>query len=397
MPPSIPALVKPDLLVWARQSSGLSLQDTATKLGQPIERVGLWEQGEDHPTIPQLRRLAEIYQRPLSVFYLPYPPQETESIKDFRQLDAEVSRSYSSSLRALIRNVQYRRETAMELAGQLNEPTPEFPVIASMRDDPEHLAERLRTVIGTSYLEQVRWREPYIALKSWIQALEKLGLLVFQSSDVLLKEMRGFSIGEEPFPIILINSKDYPNGRIFTLMHELTHIALRRGGVCNLEIDESHNATTEEQATEVFCNHVAGAILVPRASLLAESLIRLKTPEIEFTNDDLEHLAKRYQVSKEVITRRLLILNQVSQRFYQRKRQEFFEDYRRHAENGERSGGAPPVFRRALAKNGHAFSRLVVESYNSDRITASDVSDYLGIRLKHLPKLEAALFSRGNE
>jgi DNA-directed RNA polymerase specialized sigma subunit len=35
--------------------------------------------------------------------------------------------------------------------------------------------------------------------------------------------------------------------------------------------------------------------------------------------------------------------------------------------------------------------RLVLQSYYQDRITLSDVSEYLGVRLKHLSKIEQAV------
>jgi Zn-dependent peptidase ImmA (M78 family) len=384
----MPALVKPELLVWARESSGLSQQAAAAKLKQPLERLSLWEAGEDNPTVPQLRKLAHIYKRPLAAFYLPRPPVDVEPIHDFRQLDSTISRSYSPELRALIRDVQQRRETAIDLAVALEGLPERFPVTASLQDSPETIAQHLREAIGIPYEEQIRWKNPHDALKYWRQGIEALGVLVFQASEVPLAEMRGFSLSDHPFPAIVINGKDFPNSRIFTLMHELTHIALRIGGLCNLE--EVPKPVNEDQQTEIFCNHVAGAILVPRETLMAESPVQFADPAQDFSDHDLAHLARRYQVSQEVITRRLLILGQVSPAFYQKKRQEFLADYQKSAEKTT-TGSPVPILRRTLAKHGYAYSRSVLDAYNSDRITASEVSSYLNMNLKHLPQLEATL------
>jgi hypothetical protein len=46
----------------------------------------------------------------------------------------------------------------------------------------------------------------------------------------------------------------------------------------------------------------------------------------------------------------------------------------------------------ALASAGPLFTGLVMESFSRDRITASEVSDYLQIRVKHLG--EAAEFAK---
>ena len=42
--------------------------------------------GEAHPSIPQLKKLAGVYKRPLSVFFLPEPPSDFMALRDFRRL-----------------------------------------------------------------------------------------------------------------------------------------------------------------------------------------------------------------------------------------------------------------------------------------------------------------------
>lgn len=53
-----------------------------------------------------------------------------------------------------------------------------------------------------------------------------------------------------------------------------------------------------------------------------------------------------------------------------------------------KKGGGPPPPRKCIQENGVPFVSLVLESYAKEKITYSDVADYLGIRLKHLPKVE---------
>ncbi len=70
MAASIPALVNPPLLVWARQESGFAPEEVARKLGQKDRRrIDAWERGERKPTMRQAQQLARIYHRPLGVFY----------------------------------------------------------------------------------------------------------------------------------------------------------------------------------------------------------------------------------------------------------------------------------------------------------------------------------------
>jgi hypothetical protein len=46
----------------------------------------------------------------------------------------------------------------------------------------------------------------------------------------------------------------------------------------------------------------------------------------------------------------------------------------------------------AIAKAGRLFAELVLRAYHLERITASDVADYLEVRVKHIPDVEGELF-----
>ncbi|MXW41850.1 MAG: helix-turn-helix transcriptional regulator [Acidimicrobiia bacterium] len=48
------APITPDVLVWARESIGASLNDAAKKAGVTPERVEGWERGDDKPTAAML-------------------------------------------------------------------------------------------------------------------------------------------------------------------------------------------------------------------------------------------------------------------------------------------------------------------------------------------------------
>jgi Zn-dependent peptidase ImmA (M78 family) len=105
----------------------------------------------------------------------------------------------------------------------------------------------------------------------------------------------------------------------------------------------------------------------------------------EEANDALKRLAGRFGVSREVILRRLLILGRTTAAFYRRKRAEYAEEWRRRREAQE--GYAPPDVV-ALGRAGHLFTQLVLESYHTERITSSNVADYLDVKLRHLANIE---------
>lgn len=387
------ALVKPELLIWARHGTGLSIEEAAEKAKVKPEKLEAWETGEGHPSIPQLRKLAQVYKRPLAVFYLQKAPKDFQVMHDFRRLPGEVAGIASPELRLEIRKARYRRQIAAELFRELGEVPPTLEVTATITEDPDTVAQRAREALDVTYQAQRGWRTDYDALNAWRTALEQRGILVFQAPGVPLSEMRGFSLSKTPLPAIVVNVKDTPRGRVFTMAHELVHLMLRKEGLCDLT--EDARRPSEEQRVEVFCNRVAGAILVPTEHLLAEDLLAShRVAAATWSDEELLALARRYQVSREVILRRLLVLGRTTEAFYQLKRREFLAIYRQREEQqrDKKDGGYVPPDRKAVSATGAFFARLVLDSFHQEKITSSDVSDYLGVRLKWMPQIEAAVF-----
>ena len=83
----------------------------------------------------------------------------------------------------------------------------------------------------------------------------------------------------------------------------------------------------------------------------------------------------------------------LTQDFYRRKRKQYAEEYQDLVRRQrEKPGFGPLPHTTAVGSAGHFFSRLVLDSYYQEKITASDVSDYLEVRWKHVPKIEQAVF-----
>jgi len=133
-----------------------------------------------------------------------------------------------------IRKVRRRRRLALELYEALDEDPPAFGISLDVDrySDPEQVGQQVRRALGIEYVTQVRWQGNYgyEALGNWRAAVERRGIFVFQARGVAVDEVRGFSIEDRPLPAIVLNTDDSPKGRLFTLLHELTHLLLREGG-----------------------------------------------------------------------------------------------------------------------------------------------------------------------
>lgn len=380
----VEAIINPALLIWARESAGYVLEEAATKAGIPSEKLSAWENGDTRPTIRQLRELGRVYRRPLAVFYLPEPPHKFQPLHDFRRLPNEVTSRESPELRFAIARARYRREVALELMEGEGEEIPNFQTSASLIEDPEDVGARIRDLLGVTNEIQFGWTKPREAFNAWREAFERAGILVFQAVGVELEEMRGFSISQIPLPAVVVNIKDTPRGRIFSMFHEFIHLLLREEALCDLR-DQWVKRRPQESRVEVFCNRAAGAALVPRRKLLWNEAV-IHHQGTDWKDEEIASLAQHFSVSREVILRRLLILDLTSEDFYQHKRTEYQAQYRA-AQQQKRPGFAPPSLL-AYSNAGPLYTRLVLRSYYDERITTRDVSEYLDVRLKHLSKIE---------
>ncbi len=387
---SAEAIINHDLLIWARESAGLTTEEAAKKARVSKERLENWEQRESRLSISQLRNLSSVYKRPIAVFYLPERPKDFEVMHDFRRFPGEILGLPLAQLRYEIRRAHQRREIALELYQDLEGEPPTFSLRADIEDNPEEIANRIRTELGIKHEDQTNLRAAYMALRYWREAIEDAGILVSQATGVDRSEMRGFSISKTPFPAIVVNSKDAARARIFTMLHELAHIMLRRAGLCDLS--EESGRPPEEQTIEILCNRIAGATLVPKESLLSEQIVVANQGNMEWSDNEINSLSYVYGgASREVILRRLLIFGRTTDGFYQMKRAQYQKEY---ASLPSPTGG-PPWDVKYISRSGKFFTQLVLDSYRQEHITASDVADFLEIKLKWLPHIEDRLHNYG--
>lgn len=385
MAKSVPAFINPTMLTWAREQARISLETAAKAIGIAVDRLEAAERGEVQLTFPQFLAAANVYKRAPSLFYLNEPPVGFQPIQDFRKLaDAEPG-AFTPNLTAVIRQARERRELALELQVDIGEPAGDFALSASLSEDEEHLGERIRAFLDVSETEQQVWRAK--AFDNWRTKIEAHSVLVFLVPGLPLDEMRGVAIAESRLALILINSKDRTNGRTFTLLHEFCHLAIRASGVSGFGADERR---ADAARVERFCNAVAAAALVPKVWLLREPLVARKGDSKTWDDDELRTLALRFGVSREVVLRRLLTLNQTSAAFYESRRPAFQMEYEEL--NSKKSTGAPPPPVVKVSQLGRAYAQLIFQGYYERRLTLRDVSNYFNMQVKSVPALERAAF-----
>lgn len=379
------ASVAPSVLAWARKSANLRIDEVARKLSVTTAAVSEWEQGTEQPTIAQLRHFAKVCRRPLSVFLLETPPTEWQTVRDYRGVEG-FANDQSPQLLLALREAHERRAVALELAKVIGEEVPSFDVRATIDDDPEAVADSIRSSLGVSEETIKELRNADAALSTWRAAAESTGVLVFGFSSVSVSEARGFSFSEQPYPVVALNSGDAPAGRVFTLMHELTHISLRAGDVlCDL------GQESIDPRQETFCNYVAAAVLVPSHLLLAETKVSRASDASAWSDGEVTHLARKFKVSREVILRRLLTLGRTNEDHYRSWRKRFLEEYARYQAHLDAGEGGPSYARVVVSRLGRVLPRLVLTAYDHDSITTSAAAGYLGAKTRHFDAIAAEL------
>ncbi len=386
--------VKSEVLVWARESIGRNVRDVANRLNVSEDLVRGWESGEKDPTLNQIGTLATYYKRPLAAFFLPEPPEESPLPRDFRTLPGEEALPLSSKTRLALRRARRLQSLTKEMREEGPSDVADGIGRAGLSDDPETLATKVREHFGVTQRTRLAWKKDGDALNQWKGHIESQGVLVLQLTWPL-EEARAFSITDGDIPVIALNTKDSIRARIFSLFHEFCHLLLDEGGLCDpvrgFSWASSRVSPRSEnvRSVEIFCNRFAGAVLVPRDELLDLDLVQRARRTSEWHDRTLGRLANEFKVSREVVLRRLLIFERATQRFYQRKHNEW--EVKARETQKKKKGGRRNLPRECIQRNGAPFTSLVVESYRNDRITSSDVADYLKIRLKHLPKVERLL------
>lgn len=388
------AKVKPGVLVWARESAGFSQAQVAEKLRIELEVLAAWEAGADAPSIPKLRKLAELYKRPLAVLYLSAPPMKFQAMRDYRRLPGSGIPSISPAIVIEDRKARQKRELALELAKDLAEPFPQFILSTSMAQDPEQIGALVRGELGVTTVLQKSWREPSgrLTFKGWRERMEQKGVLVFQSDAFNSTEASGFAIWETVAPVIVVSRKatPYPR-RTFSLLHEFAHLLLRASGVSDLEIETDSRRPPEEQKVEVFCNAVAAAALIPKDDLFALPTFRSHSQgELTWTDAELSEISRTFGVSREAVLRRLLTFDRTSKAFYQETRQRLAEEWEqsRSKQKAEAKDIPRNMPQEAVSNIGRPLISMVLERYHQDHLSLSEVAGYLGLKAKHVGKVE---------
>ena len=292
--------IKPDLILWACERSGRSIDSLAQK--QSFRKLPAWISGEANPTLRQLENFAKVTQTPFGYFFLPQPPKESVPIPDLRTIGNKHIGYPSPDLLETMYICQQRQEWYQDFSRSMGESPLPFVGSATLESDVVDVSLSIRKILGFDVEERrsiPTWTE---ALRRFISQADSIGIMVMVSGIVGSnthrslnpKEFRGFALANPLAPLVFINGKDTKAAQMFTLAHELAHIWLGETALSDVG-----PVTMPSNNIEVWCNQVAAELLVPLVVLhdTYRGDISLR--------EELNHLARWFKVSTLVILRRL--------------------------------------------------------------------------------------------
>lgn len=365
---------------WLRVSSGWTVGKVARRLQTSEDVVKAVECGDRDPTLRQLKELSKAYKRPLAAFFLSQPLPEPPLPKDYRMLPDKKD-VFDRKTVYQIRRARSLQEIGSELSINIKYPTESAIRRASLNDDPERLASEYRKVFELTMERQRKYKNPYELFHHLRDRFEDMNILVFQFS-MPVEDARGFALTDRTPNIIVINTKDSMEARLFTLMHEFGHILLGE-----TVIDIPYICSEPQSRIEQWCNIFSSGFLLPKE--LAIEVFRTEERTLTGTAT-LNSLKYRYKVSKAMLLYNMLKLDFITQIEYEnvleRSKPQIPEG---KEEDKESQGGGISQDKRCLSEMGNKFISLVANNYDRNHITYTDVLSYLSIKSKNFEKVLA--------
>ena len=364
--------IEPEVFGWLKESSGWSSEEIAKRLKISEENIRKIEAGKKKITFRQMKELAGIFKRPVAAFLLAEPKEEKPAPKDFRMIPGKEGKFDKKTL-LVLRKARWLQELGKELALNINySPEAALPE-AGISADSKEAAESMRSLLGMDENVRRKFRNSYEMFNHLRNRLEDFNIAVFQFS-MPVEDARGFVFADEyPF-VIVVNTKDSIEARIFSLMHEFGHILLRQSAI------DLPDVSVSKGNVEMWCNEFSASFLLPKKTAI-------EIFESERGNlteaDALKRMSARYKVSKAMLLVKMLDLGYIKKDEYDG----ILDRYKRVQKEEIRAGIPSDV--RCLSEMGSKFVSLVADNYGKKKITYTDALNYLSIKSRNFDKVLA--------
>jgi Zn-dependent peptidase ImmA (M78 family) len=299
-------------------------------------------------------------------------PALHDVIPDFRAPDPSPSAKARQTIEAIQFAEGVQKAAIDGDAPRVGYDLPHFT--ATLPPNVDKFALKAREFFDISQQDQAEAkdaREFYILCR---KKIEDKGIFVLHDSFPE-QDGSGFCLWHTTHPLILINTKQQTRGRrLFTLIHELAHVLMRKTGISDPFV--------RENATERLCNRFAGAFLVPEEytrGLLGTGNI-VNDPDYE----DVRWASRRLKISQEATVLRLEQLHIYKTGSHEKWKRIIHN--RGNPDFSEKGGGGnepPPQEKVKLAKYGFHFATTFDYLLRRGRISELNLFRSTGLKPKY--------------
>ena len=328
--------VKPEIISWILQT--IQFENIA---GSAVELLNKWQTGEKTPTFNQIEEMSRKISIPFGYFFLDKPPIEKCGIVEYRTVDSGAMTVPSRNLMDTVDLMTDIQEWMAWYAAENGQEELAFVGSAGGVDDLQRVVKDIREKLDIDmdwYAHRQNAGDAFRFLKGRV---EQINVLVMMSGTVgnnthrklRVDEFRAFTLVNRYAPLIFINSCDSETGKLFSIVHELSHVWVGENSFYNGQIGV-HGTKRE---AEKFCNAVAAEILMPTERFLE----KWESGSREVVNR-IERIAKAFRCSRYVAARKALDNGKISQEVYEEVAAELtreFMDWQRKQRENKGSGG----------------------------------------------------------
>lgn len=392
--------VNPKILIWARETAGLTLETAAHALGfsntrnkTAAEKLAVFESGEEEPSRQLLQKMSQKYRRSLLTFYLGEPPKQGDRGQDFRTVRGGQPSSDNPLLDTLIRELKTRQSIVKSLLE--DEEAEPLSYIGSMHmdDGAETVAQSIQSTTSFSLARFRASKNGEDAFNYLRNRMEAVGIFVLLAGNlgnhhtaIPIEIFRGFAIADPIAPFVVVNDQDVTSARCFTVLHEVAHLWLGTTGV---------SSTSTETRIEQFCNDVAGEVLLPTEEL--RELHMIQAAPLNEALSMLTDFATARHISRAMVAYKLFRTGNIREGKWRELdmgiRQEW--EARQRQDNEKRSEDGPSYYVVRRHRLGPALLSLVTRSINEGTLTPTKAGKVLGVKARNVDPLLQGRSVRG--
>lgn len=381
----VTAPVDAETLRWAREEAGYASIDSAVQAisclrnrAKGHDDLRSWEQGDKKPSVAVAEYLAKAYGVSKPLLYVPLEiaksnVEDVRGINDFRRSE---DKGLTPNTIRFLRDVMRRQKWLREILNDTR------PIVWQGSFTGRKTKDISDWLIGKLQADTKK----DVVLSAVIEKIEhKLGIFVMQSRPSshhykVESSFSGCALHDEYVPVVALNAADTQARRLFTLVHEIAHLAIGESGISKVELRLEDDNFSE---IERFCNDVATQTLMPEARFLSVWKKALAEPE---SKNVFPKVAKKFGVSLSACVVRAAQLGQMEYSEAGR----WLNLFERSFKQARAKTDKPVVISQSLMardRAGPTMTKYALQAYDEGRISSMDLYDIFGVKLNHLPSI----------